>query len=391
MATPPPAAVTPVHRSVGYWMLGCSGMVFTMVALGGATRLTRSGLSMVDWKPQGSALPSSDEEWSVEFEKYKQYPEYKKVNSKMGLEDFKFIYFMEWAHRMWGRLIGVGFAVPALYLGLRGRIPARLAPRLAAMFALGGAQGLIGWWMVKSGLEEPSKDSAEPRVSPYRLATHLGMAFSVYSLLLWTGMDILARPVKSLSPVATKAVLNLRTPAAVACGVIALTAASGAFVAGNDAGRAYNDWPFYAGRFVPEEIWDSDLGALNIFENTATVQFDHRNLAYTSAAAVGLVVFAATRGGGGLAVLPRAIRRPIHAMAGMLATQITLGVSTLIMYVPASLGTLHQAGALVLLSTSLWTLHAVRRHARFAVTMASKSTSASSSPAARVVLSSPPK
>ena len=182
------AAVKPKSlKPVAYWLIGCSGMVFTMVVLGGATRLTRSGLSIVEWKPQGSWLPSTTEEWEEEFEKYKQYPEYKRMNKGMALDEFKFIYFMEWFHRMWGRAIGVAFAVPLAIFAARGMIPRPLWGRLGLAFGLGGLQGGVGWWMVKSGLEEPQTDYSVPRVSPYRLTAHVRQCCNgilpVFSLL----------------------------------------------------------------------------------------------------------------------------------------------------------------------------------------------------------------
>lgn len=163
------------RRFTGYWLMGTAGMVFIMVVLGGVTRLTRSGLSIVEWRPHGEALPTTDAEWEVEFAKYKAFPEYKKVNSRMELDEFKFIYLMEWGHRAWGRAIGLAFAGPLAYLALSRRIPAGFGPRLGVLLGLGAAQGGVGWWMVKSGLEHErfADDFSIPRVSPYRLATHV--------------------------------------------------------------------------------------------------------------------------------------------------------------------------------------------------------------------------
>ncbi|KAJ6832337.1 cytochrome c oxidase assembly protein COX15-like isoform X1 [Iris pallida] len=168
------------QKKVGIWLFGCGAWVFSMVVLGGVTRLTRSGLSMTDWKFTGSLPPISEEQWLLEFEKYKQSPEYKRVNKGMNLEDFKFIYWMEYAHRMWGRGLGVVFALPFTYFLAKGYITRQLGLRLSALFALGGTQGLIGWWMVNSGLEEPPSEYVQPRVSPYRLAAHLTSAFVIY-------------------------------------------------------------------------------------------------------------------------------------------------------------------------------------------------------------------
>lgn len=181
------------HRPVGYWLLGMGGLVAGMVTVGGITRLTRSGLSMTDWKLHGSVPPITTEEWEVEFERYKQFPEWQQRQS-MTLNEFKFIYFWEYAHRMMGRFIGVAFTVPGLYFAARGMIPKYLYPRMALLFSMGGCQGLIGWWMVKSGLEMDPQQRREIRVSPYRLATHLSMAFTTYVLLIWTGLDVLRSP-----------------------------------------------------------------------------------------------------------------------------------------------------------------------------------------------------
>lgn len=161
---------------VAYWLYGTAGMVFAMVVIGGVTRLTRSGLSMVEWRPQGSRLPANEEEWLIEFEKYKKYPEYKRLHLGMQLEEFKQIYFMEWLHRMWGRAIGVFATVPLVYFAVRRQIPRKVVPYILGAYALGATQGFVGWWMVKSGLEEPEDQHAVPRVSPYRLATHVSYA-----------------------------------------------------------------------------------------------------------------------------------------------------------------------------------------------------------------------
>lgn len=329
-------------KPLGYWMFGLAGMVYGMVVLGGVTRLTRSGLSMVEWKPQGSLPPLSEEEWNIEFNKYKQYPEYKIMNQGMTLDEFKYIYLMEWSHRMWGRLIGFAFAVPCVYFAARGLIPKPLYGRLALLFGLGGSQGMIGWWMVKSGLEEP-QDRTVPRVSPYRLATHLISAFAIYSMLLKTGFDLI-----SPAPVVTQSIIKslpivgkLRVLSLVSATLIGITAFSGAFVAGNDAGHAFNDWPFMAGRWVPEGILEMQPTIRNFFENSATVQFDHRLLAYTTLISTS-VLYALAKRPDVWKQLPKQVRASIGSMGGMALLQLLLGISTLIMYVPTSLAATHQ-------------------------------------------------
>nr|XP_033508477.1 cytochrome c oxidase assembly protein COX15 isoform X2 [Nicotiana tomentosiformis] len=222
------------RKMVGIWLFASAAWVFSMVVLGGVTRLTRSGLSMTDWKFTGSLPPLTDEDWLIEFEKYKQSPEYKRVNKGMNIEDFKFIYWMEYAHRMWGRALGIMFALPFSYFLRKGYITVRLGLRLSGLFALGAGQGLIGWWMVKSGLEEPPSEYVEPRVSPYRLAAHLTSAFAIYCGLFWTALSVVMPepPAESLAYVRGAAkVKRLALPVGILVGI---TAISGAFVAGND-------------------------------------------------------------------------------------------------------------------------------------------------------------
>ncbi|KAF5843190.1 cytochrome oxidase assembly protein-domain-containing protein, partial [Dunaliella salina] len=186
------AAGVPNHlrRQLAWWMGGTAAWVYTMVVLGGVTRLTRSGLSMTDWKFTGERPPLTDEHWQEEFAKYKLSPEFKKLHPNMTLEDFKFIFWMEYAHRMWGRLLGIAFVLPAMYFAARGAINQALAKRLGLLFTMGGTQGLVGWWMVRSGLDEPTEEWQAPRVSPYRLAAHLVSAFTIFATLAWTAMDL---------------------------------------------------------------------------------------------------------------------------------------------------------------------------------------------------------
>ena len=347
-------------KQIAAWLLGTAGAVFGMVVLGGVTRLTRSGLSMVDWRPEGSMLPRTDEEWRVEFEKYKRFPEFKRINQSMDIEEFKFIYFLEWAHRMWGRALGVIFAVPLAGFLLKGRIkktPAKLPTRLPLLLLMGGSQGLVGWWMVKSGLEEPKDKRKDPRVSPYRLAAHLTMAVGLYSGLLWTGFTCM-HP-NRLAANAFSSVPRVRMFATSALGLVGTTMLSGAFVAGNDAGHAYNDWPFYAGRMIPEDVWDPDLKPQwrNYFETTGTVQFDHRNLAYITAPLVWGTYALARKNP---ATLPPAAVSASGIMAGFVAAQVGLGITTLMSNVPVWLGSAHQAGALTVYTSGIYLLHTLR-------------------------------
>ncbi|KAM3731399.1 hypothetical protein ACB098_12G160900 [Castanea mollissima] len=344
------------RKMVGIWLFGSSAWVFSMVLLGGVTRLTRSGLSMTDWKFTGSLPPLSEEEWLREFDKYKQSPEYKRINKGMSIEDFKFIYWMEYAHRMWGRALGVMFALPFSYFLRKGYITLGLGLRLSALFALGAGQGLIGWWMVKSGLEEPASEYAQPRVSPYRLAAHLTSAFAIYCGLFWTALSVVMPepPAESVAWVRGAAkVKRLALPVGI---LVAITAVSGAFVAGNDAGHAYNTFPKMGDTWIPEDVLDMKPLIRNFFENTSTVQLDHRILATATLISIGTLWWSTRK----LDIHP-AVKSLIGSTMGMAALQVTLGISTLLSYVPVSLGTAHQAGALTLLTLMILLNHTVRR------------------------------
>ncbi|CAL4976526.1 unnamed protein product [Urochloa decumbens] len=344
------------QKAVGIWLFGCAAWVFSLVIIGGITRLTRSGLSMTDWKFTGEIPPMSDDAWQLEFEKYKQSPEYKRVNKGMSLEDFKFIYWMEYAHRMWGRALGFLFAGPFAYFIAKGYVTRQLGLRLSALFALGGAQGLIGWWMVKSGLEEPTSEYVQPRVSPYRLATHLTSAFAIYCGILWTALSVVMPypPTGSMNWVNGAA--KIRKLAIPVSAVVGITAISGAFVAGNDAGHAYNSFPKMGDTWIPEDVFSMEPFIRNFFENTSTVQLNHRILATTTLLSVGGLWLAARK----IDMHP-AVKSLIGSTFGMAALQVTLGISTLLMYVPTSLGSAHQAGALTLLSLMILLTHTLRR------------------------------
>ncbi|KAJ0874483.1 putative COX15/CtaA family protein [Helianthus annuus] len=343
------------QKAIGIWLFASAAWVFSMVILGGVTRLTRSGLSMTDWKFTGSLPPLSDEDWLIEFEKYKQSPEFKRVNRGMNIDDFKFIYWMEYGHRMWGRALGVMFAVPFSYFIRKGYINLRLGVRLAGLFALGGGQGLIGWWMVKSGLEPPSEYS-QPRVSPYRLAAHLTSAFAIYCGLFWTALTVVMPepPTESIAWVKGAAkVKRFALPVGILVGI---TAVSGAFVAGNDAGHAFNTFPKMGDSWIPEDVLSMKPLIRNFFENTATVQLDHRILATATLASICGLWWSTRK-----VDLHPAIRSLIGSTVGIAALQVTLGISTLLSYVPVSLGTAHQAGALTLLTFMLLLNHTLRR------------------------------
>lgn len=344
------------QKAVGIWLFGSAAWVFSMVILGGITRLTRSGLSMTDWKFTGSLPPLSDEEWLQEFEKYKQSPEYKRVNKGMSLEDFKFIYWMEYAHRMWGRGLGIIFALPFSYFLRKGYITLRLGLKLSALFALGAGQGLIGWWMVKSGLEEPPSEYAQPRVSPYRLTAHLTSAFVIYTGLFWTALSVVMPEPPAESVAWVRGAAKVKKLALPVSFIVGITAVSGAFVAGNDAGHAYNTFPKMGDTWIPDDIFNMKPLIRNFFENTSTVQLDHRILATTTLLSIGALWWSTRK----LDIHP-AIRSLIGSTVGMAALQVTLGISTLLSYVHVSLGTAHQAGALTLLTLMILLNHTTRK------------------------------
>ncbi|KAI8422075.1 hypothetical protein MSG28_009965 [Choristoneura fumiferana] len=341
-------------KAVGYWLLGCSGMVFTAVVLGGVTRLTESGLSMVTWRLLGEKLPTTEEEWEREFSKYQQFPEYNK-NQHITLSEFKWIWWMEFAHRSWGRAIGAAVFVPAAFFWAGGYLDRAMKGRVAVYCALVAAQGLMGWYMVKSGLEDRFQGPSDvPRVSQYRLAAHLGLAFVLYSGLLAGALRVL-RPF----PGGTLAkIKELRGVTAFAHAVKAMaffTAMSGAFVAGLDAGLVYNSFPKMGERWVPEDILAFSPTLRNFTENPTTVQFDHRVLGTTTLAlATGLWFVARGR------PLSPAARRVTNAVAAMAWMQVGLGILTLLHYVPTPLAASHQSGSLVLLTLAIWLTHEVK-------------------------------
>lgn len=343
---------------VASWLFGCSGLVFGMVVVGGLTRLTKSGLSMTDWKFSGEKPPITAQEWEAEFENYKSFPEYEQVHKGMTVNEFKFIYFMEWGHRMLGRVVGVSFLVPLLYFSARGRLTMpgmRLQPRLFGILGLIVGQGLVGWWMVKSGLEKPKEEWERVKVSPYRLASHLLSAFGIYTLMFTTGMRVWT----GTAVQATKAALPKRVAVLLTAttALVGTTVASGAFVAGNGAGLCYNEFPKMGGRWIPEDIINPYLIPKwrNIFENSTLVQFDHRVLGISTAAAVSGLVLVTRQ----LPGLTANARLASSCLLGMVGVQVSLGISTLLLYVPTHLAATHQAGSLVLLSMCLWLRHAL--------------------------------
>ncbi|HXZ00265.1 MAG TPA: COX15/CtaA family protein [Stellaceae bacterium] len=332
------------ERPIALWLLACCAMIFLMVVIGGITRLTESGLSITEWQPVTGVLPPLDAaQWEEEFAKYRAIPQYRAIHPEMTLEAFKGIFFWEYLHRLWGRLIGVVFAVPFLYFLLRRRLSRRLVPPLAVLFLLGGLQGALGWYMVESGL------SARIEVSQYRLAAHLLAAAVIYGAMLWVALDLLAPAAEA----PRGALLRRGLDAALA--LIALTLAAGAFVAGLRAGYLYNTFPLMAGGFAPAEYWQLAPWYRNWFENPAAAQFDHRLLAETT-----WLVVAALWLYGRRLDLARHACLALDALFAMATLQAGLGIATLLLVVPLPVAVAHQAGAILVLTAAVAARHALR-------------------------------
>lgn len=352
-------ATRSANKNIGIWLAGCSGMVAGAVALGGVTRLTESGLSMVDWKLiKDMVPPKNEQEWEEEFAKYKEYPEYKYLNKdrEMTLNDFKFIFYMEWGHRMWGRLTGMVFLVPAAYFLSKGYFNSGMKKRMGAFSLLLGFQGFLGWYMVKSGLNEPAKQTDIPRVSQYRLAAHLGSAFLLFTGFLWTSLTHLFEDQKAMTKLDTQLLKKIKLSSHSMVGLIFTTALAGAFVAGLDAGLVYNSFPKMADRWIPTDIFAHEPKWRNFFENPTMVQFQHRILGLSTLTAICLYAFTMRR-----IPLPSRARLAVNSLVAMSFVQVSLGVSTLLLYVPVSLAALHQSGSLALLSFAIWLSTEIKR------------------------------
>ena len=334
------------NRRIAYWLILVCAMVFAMVVLGGVTRLTHSGLSMTEWKPiTGWLPPLTDAAWAAEFERYKQFPEYKKVNFGMDLDGFKSIFWFEFSHRVLGRSIGLVYLLPFLFFLWRKQIDGKLMPRLWLMFVLGGLQGAMGWWMVSSGLVD------RPDVSHYRLTAHLGLAVVIYAYGLWIALSLLM-PVTGYLRNRLRGVYRL---ALTLVGVIIFVMLTGGLVAGLDAGFAYNTFPTMNGEWLPDGIGMMSPWYINLVENTITVQFIHRWLALATAATIIFFWFRAVRSD-----LTPMVRVTMHVFLGALVLQVTLGIVTLVNVVPVPIAAAHQAGALILLAAALVAAHTLR-------------------------------
>ena len=328
--TAPKSAVP--ERAIGSWLLVCCALVFAMVLLGGITRLTESGLSIVDWRPATGWLPPfGDAQWSAAFEAYRASPEFRQLNFWMTVDDFRQIFWLEFLHRLLGRLIGVVYLLPFLWFGYRHRLGGALTVRLGLLFLLGGAQGVLGWYMVKSGLVD------RPSVSQYRLAAHLGLAVFIYGLMLYTALG--------LKRFGGQADAVARPAAAMLTALVFVTMIWGAFLAGIDGGATFNTFPLMDGRLVPEGTLALSPAWRNAFDNVAMVQLLHRGMALaTLAAALGIWL-----------KYRRAVPSGALGIAAFFAlAQFCLGIATILTGASVYIAWAHQAGAMLLFTAAIW-------------------------------------
>ena len=332
------------RRQLAYWLFTVAGFVVLMVLIGGLTRLTDSGLSITEWQPISGALPPLNAaDWEIAFAKYREIPEYQLINAGMSLEAFKVIYWWEWGHRQLGRVVGLVFFLPFIVFLLQRKIPKSALSPLLALFALGGLQGFLGWYMVQSGLTD------RVDVSQYRLAMHLGLALIIFSFCLWMGLHFFR---------------DARLPAAAGPGValsgtivvlVLVQSLLGALVAGLDAGTTYTDWPFMDGVVIPSGLFDMSPAVSNLFESHLTVQFNHRLVAYALTIAVIWHVFRLAR-----AKAPKPVLVSGTLLVAAVLGQGVLGIVTLMNAVPLSLGAAHQLGAVLVLGLAVTHLHYMR-------------------------------
>ena len=328
------ASPTPHRRAVKWWLLSIAGLIAIMVLVGGATRLTESGLSIVEWKPvTGTLPPLSEAQWSAAFEAYKTIPQYRELNAGMSLDQFKTIFWWEWSHRLLGRVIGVAFLLPFLWFLWRGALGTELKRRLWLIFGLGALQGAVGWWMVASGLTQRTE------VSQYRLATHLVLALVIFAAIVWTLRRLAGRPPSMVSA-------RLRITSVTLLGLTFVQLYLGALVAGLRAGRVYNTWPEIDGALIPsaERLFFEEPWWRNLFDNPLTVQFEHRMTAYALLVLAILHAVDAIRSRAGTSVANGAVW-----LAATMMLQAVLGILTLLQQVPIDLALAHQAVAMVVL------------------------------------------
>jgi len=331
------------HAAIlGYWLLFCAAVVYIMVVVGGITRLTQSGLSMVEWEPiMGIIPPIGEAQWMDVFNKYRQSPEYLKINAGMSLDAFKSIFYWEYGHRVLGRVIGLIYFIPLVFFLLRGMVPRAWYARLFGLFILGGLQGLMGWYMVKSGLVDV------PHVSQYRLTAHLGLALVIFSAMLWFAFDFL----RGETRVNHASRAYLKATAAVVLLVFTMML-SGGFVAGTKAGYIINTFPMMNGEWVPSGWLSMQPLWQNLFENPVMIQFVHRSIAVVVFVCVVTSVVIATK---------QRFKTAASWVLAIMLIQVCLGISALVMKVPVALGAAHQAGAVALLSAALLAAHIARK------------------------------
>jgi heme a synthase len=331
---------------MAWWLFACCAFVFAIVVVGGITRLTHSGLSIVQWQPVAGVIPPLDDAaWQAEFDRYRTSPEYRQRNFDMTLPGFKRIFWWEYGHRLLGRVIGVVFLLPFLAFLARRAISPPIAWRLAGIFALGGLQGALGWFMVKSGLVD------DPRVSSVRLAAHLGTAFLIYASMLWLALGLALGFARREPP------HPARRHAAVLAAMVFVMVLTGALVAGIHAGSAYNTWPTMNGDFIPPGLWVVHPWWMNLVNNITLVQLDHRLLAYAIAAVALALAWRVLRHRSSR----MKERRWAWALAIAVALQVTAGITTLLLHVPLVLAALHQSGAVIVFTCALGLLHALTR------------------------------
>jgi cytochrome c oxidase assembly protein subunit 15 len=334
------------RRRVAFWLFAVAYMIWGMVVLGGATRLTGSGLSIMEWAPLTGALPPlSQTEWMRLFAEYRTIPQYSLLHPGMDLNGFKDIFWLEWTHRAWGRLIGVVFLLPLVWFTATGAIERRMVPRLFILFVLGGLQGAAGWFMVASGYFPDST-----AVSPYRLVIHLSLALCLFAAILWTALATL-EPV----PTSVPGGLRLRRLCQASCVLVALTILAGGFTAGLHAGLTYNTFPLMDGHIIPVGYAQLHPALLNLTENVTAVQFNHRLLATLTALTVSFTVATGLRMN-----LPRGARLAVLGMAAIVLVQYTLGIATLLSVVAIPLAIAHQGTAVLLLAAALTATHTLR-------------------------------
>ncbi|MDP1557749.1 MAG: COX15/CtaA family protein [Nitrosomonas sp.] len=338
-----------MQKPIAIWLFICCSMVFIMVVVGGVTRLTESGLSIVEWQPvTGTLPPLSQGAWDELHQKYQETPQYQKINKGMSVDEFKGIFWWEYIHRVLGRLIGLVFFVPFVYFLVRRQIDKPLGIKLAGIFMLGGLQGFMGWYMVMSGLVD------DPHVSQYRLTAHLGLAFVIYAAMFWVATGLLYDG-RAAQPNNGEVLQGLRRFSIALSSLIFIMVLSGGLVAGIRAGLAYNTFPLMNGHFIPPEIFLLEPWYRNFFDNMATVQFDHRLIAWILAILVPVFWFKARK-----CRLSNSARLACNLLLIALVIQISLGIATLLLVVPLPLAAAHQGGAMVLFTAALWVNHKLR-------------------------------